>query len=178
MPTSMLLPKSSRDSTSLTTSIFRVAVCWRIWHSCRRATKHRDTVRSTCVHIDRAASMWRPRSRMDFTGATERPENCNAEDGNWCWHWLVAHHINSVLVGFNWSRFELAQLTTSSRHLEMVVERALTAEGGHESYTCVSSPYKCGTNLWFSTSWIRSTVYMTDKLALALTHAARHIPKS
>jgi len=117
MPTSTLLPKSSRDSTNLTTSICRVAVGTdrRIWHSCRRAPKHRDIVRSTCVR--RAASMWIPRSRTDFTGATETPENCNAEDGNWCWRRLVAHHITSVLAGFNWSRFELAQLTTSSRHI-------------------------------------------------------------
>ena len=51
--------------------------------------------------------------------------------------------FTAVLVRFNWSRFEL---TTSSIHLEIVVKRALIAEGGHEPYTYVSSAYKCGIN--------------------------------
>ena len=65
MPTSALLTKSSRDSTSLTTSIWRVAVGTdrRIWRSCRRAPKHRETVLCTGDRIDRSASMWMPRSR-------------------------------------------------------------------------------------------------------------------
>ena len=71
---------------SATTSVWNVdaGTEWRIWRSWRRAAKHLDTVRWTCVRIDKSRSRYIPRSRTYIAGMIGTSSINMADIGSWC----------------------------------------------------------------------------------------------
>jgi len=140
----------------------------------RRTAKHRETVRWTWIPITRSASIWMPRSRADLTGLTRVPSTDKTEHGSWRCRRLVAHHTTSALSQFSDSRLDSIQLATAPTHSEIFDERASTAAGRQEPYTCVSSSYMCGDKPWLSITEIKSAVYIINSMGPKTDPVAFH----
>jgi len=112
----------------------------RIWRSWQSRAKYPDTVRWTCVHISRSASMKMRRFLMDVTGETWTPSIDNAVVGSGCWLWPVVHQRTSVLSQFNCSLLDHIQLKTTLMHSESFAENASTSTYWQKPYTWVINP--------------------------------------
>ena len=128
---------------SATTSVWNVEAGteWRIWRSWRRAAKHLDTVRWSCVRIDKSRSRYIPRSRTYIAGVIGTSWINMADTGSWCSRRLVVHHRlhRTSVVGYYTGKYPQICVSKPTKAIlgeDMDKSLRLTYFLGHPVYVC------------------------------------------